>query len=169
MKPTKPTMNYQANMKLQLLKKENELAEQRLQQALELKQLEYKLKEEEHTLKLRLQCIHQLQIKDLQVKRYHANQKIYEIISKLTRAIDNQRSKADIQEIYAALTEAFDHFCKIHKQYHGLLEDEDDIESSQYYFKTTHNDFTGTKGKMDNFIHMKDLKVKSCNAKQKLF
>ena len=163
-------MNYQANLKLQLLKKEHELAEQRLQQALDLKQLEYKLKEEEHTLKLiELQRIHQLQIKDLQVKRYHANQKIYEIISKLTRAIDNQRSKGNIQEIYTALTEAFDHFCKIHKQYHGLLEDEDNIESSQYYFKTTHNDFTKTKRKMDNFIHIKDLKVKSCNAKQKLF
>ena len=64
---TKPTMNYQANLKLQLLKKENELAEERLQQALELKQLEYKLKEEQHILKLKLQHIQQLQIKDLQV------------------------------------------------------------------------------------------------------
>ena len=43
------------------------------------------------------------------------------------------------------------------------------MESSQYYFKTTHNDFTETKRKMDNFTDIKDLKVKSCYAKQKLF
>ena len=97
-----------------------QLQQQRLQQALELKQLKYKLKEEERTLKLKLQPRHQLQIKDLQVKTYHAKQEDYKII-KLTRAIDNQRSKTDIQGIYAVLNEAFDHFCKIHEQYHIII------------------------------------------------
>ena len=130
---------------------------------MELKQLEYKPQEEECTFKRKLQ------IKDIQVRRHHAKQKLYEIISKSTRAIDNQRSKADIQEIYAALTETFDHFHKVHEEYHGLLDDEEDIEESQVYFEYIQKVFTETKGKMDNFMHMKDLKMKSCSAKQKLF
>ena len=42
-------------------------------------------------------------------------------------------------------------------------------ENSQYYFKLTHNDFTETKRKMDNFNDIKDLKVKSYHAKMETF
>ena len=165
----KKCSNHVYNLELQLQQQrlqqalEIQLQQQRLQQALELKQLECKPQEEECTFKRKLH------IKDLQVRRHHAKQKLYEILSKSTRAINNQRSKADVQEIYAALTETFDHFHKVHEEYHGLLDDEEDIEESQVYFEYIQKVFTETKGKMDNFMRMKDLKMKSCSAKQKLF
>ena len=142
---------------------EIQLQQQRLQQALELKQLEYKPQKEECAFKRKLQ------IKDLQVRRRYAKQKLYEIINKSTRAIDNNRRKADIQEIYAALTETFDHFHRVHEECHGLLDDEEDIEESQVYFEYIQKVFTETKGKIDNFMHMKDLKMKCCSAKHKRF
>ena len=153
---TQKCSNHVYNLELQL-------QQQRLQQALELQQLEYEPQKEECAFKRKLQ------IKDLQVRRRYAKQKLYEIISKSTRAIDNNRRKADIQEIYAALTETFDHFHRVHEECHGLLDDEEDIEESQVYFEYIQKVFTETKGKIDNFMHMKDLKMKCCSAKQKLF
>ena len=151
---TQKCSNHVYNLEIQL-------QQQRLQQALE--QLEYKPQKEECAFKRKLQ------IKDLQVRRHYAKQKLYEIISKSTRAINNNRRKADIQEIYAALTETFDHFHRVHEECHGLLDDEEDIEESQVYFEYIQKVFTETKEKMDNFMHMKDLKMESCSAKRKRF
>ena len=153
---TQKCSNHVYNLEIQL-------QQQRLQQALELKQLEYKPQKEECAFKRKLQ------IKDLQVRRHYAKQQLYKIISKSTRAIDNNRRKADIQEIYAALTETFDHFHRVHEECHELLDDKEDIEESQVYFEYIQKVFTETIEKMDNFMHMKDLKMKRCSAKQKLF
>ena len=73
---TQKCSNHVYNLEIQL-------QQQRLQQALELKQLECKPQKEECAFKRKLQ------IKDLQVRRRYAKQKLYEIISKSTRAIDN--------------------------------------------------------------------------------
>ena len=142
---TQKRSNHVHDLELQLQRQrlqqalEIQLQQQRLQQTLELRQLEYKLWKEECTFKRKLQ------IKDLQVKRHHAYQKLYETIGKLTRGIDNRRSKANILKIDAELNEAFGHFHKVHEEYHGLLDDEEDIEESQVYFEYSQKAFTETK------------------------
>ena len=73
---TQKCSNHVYNLELQLQQQrlqqalEIQLQQQRLQQALELKQLECKPQEEECTFKRKLQ------IKDLQVRRHHAKQKL---------------------------------------------------------------------------------------------
>ena len=73
--------------------------------------------------------------------------KLFEIITKFTIAQDNQTSNTNILEIDAELNEAFGHFHKVREEYHGLLDDEEDIEVSQGYLEWIQKVFTETKGK----------------------
>ena len=73
-----------------------------------------------------------IHIKDLKVKSCNAKQKLFEIITKFTIAQDNQARNTNILETDAELNNAFGHFHKVHEEYHGLLDDEEDKESLKF-------------------------------------
>ena len=56
-----------------------------------------------------------------------------------------------VEETFAALTKAFEHFCDVHQQYHELIEDEDDVDISQCYFEKAECEFTKIKSRIDQF------------------
>ena len=88
-----------------------------------------------------------IHIKDLKVNSCNAKWKLFEIITTFTIAQDNQASNTNILEIDAELNNAFGHFHKVHEEYHGLLDDEEDKEESQVYFEWIQKAFTETKRK----------------------
>ena len=104
-----------------------------------------------------------IHIKDLKVKSCNAKQNLFEIITKFSTAQENQTSNTNILEIDAELNEAFGHFHKVHDEYHGLLDDEEDIEESQVYFEWIQKAFTETKRKMDDFICKQNKDQAGCS------
>ena len=61
------------------------------------------------------------------------------------------------------LNNAFGHFHKVHEEYHGLLDDEEDKEESQVYFEWIRKVFTETKGKMDDFTYKQNKDQAGCS------
>ena len=59
-----------------------------------------------------------------------------------------------------ALTETFDHFHRVHEEYHGLLDDEEDIEESQVYFEYIQKVFKEAKGKIDLILFVDKTKTR---------
>ena len=91
------------------------------------------------------------------------NRNFFEIITKFSTAQENQTSNTNILEIDAELNEAFGHFHKVHDEYHGLLDDEEDIEEFQVYFEWIQKAFTETKRKMDDFICKQNKDQAGCS------
>ena len=104
-----------------------------------------------------------MHMKDLKMKSCSARQKLFEIITKFSTAQENQTSNTNILEIDAELNEAFGHFHKVHEEYHGLLDDEEDIEESQVYFEYIQKVFKETKGKLDDFICRQNKDQAGCS------
>ena len=55
------------------------------------------------------------------------------------------------------------YFHKVHEEYHGLLDDEEDIEESQVYFEYIQKVFKETKGKIDDFICRQNKDQAGCS------
>ena len=75
------------------------------------------------------------EITDLKTKRSSAKRNITRLINKINPALDDPGGILAVEETFATLTKAFEHFCDVHQEYHELIEDEDDVDISQCYFE----------------------------------
>ena len=75
------------------------------------------------------------EITDLKTKRSSAKRNITRLINKINPALNDPGGVSAVEETFAALTTAFEHFCDVHQEYHELIEEEDDVDISSVILK----------------------------------